>query len=134
MRVSRRTVEGVTDEIMFEDVAPVIPVRDLDAALARYQLLGFDTHAYSGPDRYGFADRGPVSLHLTESHGHDPASTGAIVYLFVSDADLVHSEWVAAGVEGRFGEPSDRPWGLREFAFVDCDGTLHRVGSRLGPG
>ena len=27
-------------------------------------------------------------------------------------------------------EPFDTEYGLREFAYVDVDGTLHRVGSR----
>ncbi len=124
----------MADEIVFQYVAPVIPVRDLDAALARYRRLGFTTHAYEGDERYGFAVRGAVSLHLSEWAGHEPASGGAVVYLYVSDADRLHAEWAAAGVEGRLGEPADRPWGLREFAFVDPDGTLHRAGHRLSPG
>ena len=37
---------------MFEAVAPIIPVRDLDAALGRYRQLGFDVRAYSGGERY----------------------------------------------------------------------------------
>ena len=53
------------------------------------------------------------------------------VYLYVADADAVHSEWERAGVDGRLTEPTDTPYGLREFAFVDTDGTLHRVGSPL---
>lgn len=56
------------------------------------------------------------------------ATTGP-PYLYVSDADAVHAEWRAAGVEGRFTEPADTPYALREFTFVDVDGTAHRVGS-----
>ena len=41
------------------------------------------------------------------------------------------TEWSESGIEGRFREPFDTDYGLREFAFVDPDGTLHRVGSRL---
>jgi catechol 2,3-dioxygenase-like lactoylglutathione lyase family enzyme len=119
-------------DVTFESVAPVIFVRDLDAALDRYRRLGFTVHAYGGPERYGFAERGSVSLHLAEWHDHAPAHRPeSEVYLYVSDADAVHAEWAAAGVDGRLGEPSDRPWGLREFGFVDTDGTLHRVGSPL---
>jgi hypothetical protein len=29
-----------------------------------------------------------------------------------------------------WGEPHDTPYSLREFAFVDSDGALHRVGHR----
>ena len=32
--------------IVFQDVAPVVPVRDLQAALERYRQLGFDVRAY----------------------------------------------------------------------------------------
>lgn len=117
--------------MQFSSVSPVIPVRDLDAALERYRRLGFDTHPYSGPDRYGYADRGGVSLHLTEEGDHDPTSEGASVYLYVDDADALRAQWADAGVEGRLTTPYDTPYRLREFAYVDPDGTVLRVGSPL---
>lgn len=116
---------------MFERVAPVIPVRDLDAALDRYRRLGFAARAYAGDARYGFVDRDSVSLHVSEWHEHDPTRTGAVVYLYVADAEVVHHEWAEAGVPGRLGEPRDTEYGLREFGYVDPDGTLHRVGSPI---
>ena len=112
-------------------IAPILPVRDLDAALDRYQRLGFAVRPYAGAERYGFADRDGVSLHLTESPSHDPLTTASMVYLYVSDADVLHSAWQQSGVEGRLTAPRDTPWGLREFAYVDPDGNLHRVGSPL---
>lgn len=121
----------MADAIEFERVSPVIPVRDLDAALDRYRRLGFAVKPYSGPDRYGFADRGGVSLHITEWAEHDPDRTGAVIYLYVFNADAVHTEWRAAAVEGRLGDPADTPYGLREFGYVDPEGTLIRVGSPL---
>jgi hypothetical protein len=116
----------------FDSVAPVLPVLDLDAAIERYRRLGFDVRAYPGPDRYGFARRGGVHLHLSEWAEHDPRRTASQVYLYVSDADAVRDEWGAAGVEGRLTSVADTAYGLREFAYVDPDGTLHRVGSPLG--
>lgn len=116
---------------MFEDAAPIIPVRDLDAALERYRRLGFEARAYTGDARYGFVERDAVSLHLSESVDHDPLRGAPMIYLDVSDADAVYREWSAAGVEGRFVEPRDMEWGMREFAYVDPDGTLHRVGTPL---
>lgn len=118
-------------EVTFTKVAPVVPVRELDAALDRYRRLGFSAHTYEGPERYGFVERGPVSLHLTQWPEHDPQRTGAVVYLYVSDADALYAQWKASGVEGHFTEPADTPYGLREFAYVDADGTAHRVGSPL---
>jgi catechol 2,3-dioxygenase-like lactoylglutathione lyase family enzyme len=116
---------------VFERAAPIVPVRDLDAALDRYRRLGFAARRYDGPQRYGFVDRGQVSLHLHEAPGHDPAATSSMVYLFVDDADAVHTEWAAAAAGGRFDAPRDTGWGMREFAYVDPDGTLHRVGSEI---
>lgn len=114
--------------MLFERIAPILPVKDLDAALDRYRRLGFTAHAYDGPQRYGFVDGGAVSLHLTEVGAGHPASA---VYLYVDDADAVHEAWSAAVPEGHFHAPEDKPWGLREFTFVDPDGTVHRVGSPL---
>lgn len=114
-------------------MAPVLPVGDLDAALDRYERMGFTVRRYDGDARYGYADRGGVSLHLSEWSDHDPMRTGSAVYLYVSDADLVYEDWSRAGLEGRFEGPFDADYGLREFAFVDADGTLHRVGSWLTP-
>ncbi len=119
-------------EISFTSVSPIVAVRNLEMALARYRRLGFDAHAYKGPDRYGYADRGSVSIHLNEWADHDPLRTAASVYLYVSDANAVYAEWEALeNLEGRLIAPHDTPYGLREFAYIDPDGTAHRVGSPL---
>jgi hypothetical protein len=118
-------------EIEFNSVSPIVPVRDLDIALDRYRKLGFDARAYQGPERYGFVDRGAVSIHLTEWAEHDPLRTASSVYLNVSDADALHAEWAALeNLDGRLTEPHKTPYGAKEFAYVDPDGTLHRIGSR----
>lgn len=107
-------------------------MRNLDLALKRYRRLGFDVRAYAGPERYGFADRDSVSLHLSEWPEHDPLRTAASVYFYVSDADALHTEWQALeDLPGRLIAPADTPYGLREFAYVDPDGTAHRIGSPL---
>src|SRR6516164_9150304 len=113
--------------IVFEDVAPVVPVRNLQAALERYRQLGFEVRAYGHGTGYGYAQRGAVSIHLSEWDEHDPKRTGAVVYLYVSDADAVRAEWASCGVEGRLGEARNTDYGMRELGFVDSDGTLHRV-------
>jgi catechol 2,3-dioxygenase-like lactoylglutathione lyase family enzyme len=119
----------MAEDIRFDSVAPVIPVRDLDAALERYRRLGFTVHAYEGAEHYGYAERGSVSLHLSETTTHEEGREGAEIYLYVSDADALHAQWKASDVEGRLTRLHDTPYGLREFAYVDPDGTAHRVGS-----
>ncbi len=121
----------MVNEVTFSNGAPVIAVRDLDRALRRYRKLGFSAHAYEGPDRYGFVERDGVELHLSESPEHDRTRDGAEICLYVSDADALFESWSSSGIKGRFIAPHDTPYGLREFAFVDRDGTAHRVGSPL---
>jgi catechol 2,3-dioxygenase-like lactoylglutathione lyase family enzyme len=121
----------MSDEVVFGTVAPVIPVLDLAEALERYRTLGFEVRAYGHGTGYGYADRGGVSMHLSEWDEHDRKRTGSVVYIYVSDADAVRAEWAACGVKGRFGEVRETEYGMREFGYVDPDGTLHRVGSRV---
>jgi len=119
-------------EIDFTSICPIVPVRNLDVALDRYRRLGFDARGYEGPERYGFVDRGSASIHLTEWAEHDPLTTASSVYIYVSDADALYAEWRALeDLGGRLIPPQHTPYGLREFAYVDPDGTLHRVGSPL---
>ncbi len=101
----------MADDVEFTSVSPVIPIRDLDAAMDCYRRLGFDTHAYPGPEPYGYADRGFGSLHFSEWAGHDPDRAAASVYIYVSDADALHAAWRAAGVDGRFVKPHNTPTG-----------------------
>jgi uncharacterized glyoxalase superfamily protein PhnB len=105
-------------------------VRDLKRALRRYRMLGFSAREYEGPADYGFVVRDGVELHLSESPEHD-RHDGAELYFYVSDADALYEACSTAGVKGRFIAPHDTPYGLRKFAFVDRDGTAHRVGSPL---
>jgi catechol 2,3-dioxygenase-like lactoylglutathione lyase family enzyme len=122
--------------VEFQRLAPVLPVRDVEAALAHYRALGFEGDAYGersqGRAIYGFLRRGPVELHLALVAELDPAANTSAVYLYVDDANALYDSWSTAGVAGRFDAPVDTPYGLRELAHVDPDGNLLRVGSELG--
>jgi hypothetical protein len=117
----------------FDHVAPVIPVSDLDAALARYQALGFTAEPYAGGERYGFVARGGIRLHLAEFEDHDAGTSDTHVYLYVSDVETLHAEWSTIEDRGTLSPLYDTPYGLREFSLIDDDGTLHRIGSPLRP-
>jgi hypothetical protein len=122
-------------EITIERVAPILPVRDVRAALAHYRQLGFEVRAYGPPGEanpeYGFVRWGEVELHLSLSADHDPKVTASCCYLYVSDADALYATWRAANVAGRLGPPGDTPYRLREFSHVDPEGNLLRIGSPL---
>ncbi|MGY1747384.1 bleomycin resistance protein [Blastococcus sp. SYSU D00695] len=106
--------------------SPVLPVRDLDAALRHYASLGFTVSAHD--DSYGFAAWRGLELHLVRSPDHDPARSVVAVFLHVPDVDAVGHAW--ASVPGT-SAPVDRPWGIREGAHVDPDGNLLRFGGPL---
>jgi len=111
----------------FERVAPVVGVRDVGAALAYYERLGFATRMYDGAD-YGFASRDGFELHLG---GVPPGRDWerSTVYLYVDDADELAEEWRAAGAEVH--GPEDTEWGQHEAALVDPDGNVLRFGSPM---
>ena len=51
-------------------------------------------------------------------------------YLFVEDADALHTEYAAQGVEFTRGL-GNMPWHCREFVVKDCDGRLLAFGANL---
>jgi hypothetical protein len=124
--------------VVFERVAPVLPVREVARALERYGALGFRTRPYveAGVSTeenpiYGYLHWGSVEIHLSAFDALDPKTTTSVCYLFVDDADAVYTAWTGAGVEGRFHAPFDTMYRKREFSYVDPDGNRLRVGSPL---
>lgn len=115
----------------FDSVAPVLPARDVPASLVRYSQLGFEVSQYDGDAVYGYARRGDVHLHLSQVEDLDPLTSLVSLYLYVADADALHTEWSGTGVPGRHHAPVDTDYGLREGAYVDPDGNLLRYGSPL---
>jgi catechol 2,3-dioxygenase-like lactoylglutathione lyase family enzyme len=101
--------------------SPVLPVSDLDRALAHYARLGFRTSRHD--DDYGFAAWAGLELHLSV----DTSAAGVEVFLHVLDADAVATAWAGDGTTAA----TDRPWHVREGSHVDPDGNLLRFGSPL---
>jgi DNA-binding MarR family transcriptional regulator len=109
--------------------SPIFPVRDLDAALGHYALLGFDTIAYEDGG-YGFANRDGLSIHLGHETGHDHQH-GASAYLYVRDADALFEEWSRPEIGGVTRAVDVRPYKMREGSHVDPDGNEIRFGSPI---
>ena len=114
---------------------PILPSRNLDRTAAFYRRLGFDRQRRY-PD-YLVALHAEFELHFAGGGGDapillDPAASTAACYLRTEDADALHRAWQPLDLP-RFSIIQDRPWGLREFHFIDPDGTLVRVGHVLQP-
>jgi hypothetical protein len=117
-----------------ERVAPILPSRDLRATSAFYERLGYAVQGL-WPDEYLIVRRGEIGLHFFHCPEVDPGTSIAGCYLYVEDADALHAEYAALGLPGdgipSLNGPHEADYGLREFALVDEDGNLLRIGSPL---
>ena len=107
---------------------PVIPVRNMTAALAFYQdKLGF-TRVFDdapGPDAeisYAGVRRGGVCLHLqTMAPDEDP--TMPLIRIDVQNIDQLFEEYTGKGVISPDGKLEAKPWGSRDFGVYDVNGA-----------
>ncbi len=111
---------------MLRAVHPVLPCRDVKAAVAFYvEKLGF-TLAFQDAEepRYAAVSRDRVVLHL---QWHDPKEWERVerpmLRFVVEDPDALYEALLPAGVYHSRTAVRDTPWGTREFAFYDPDGN-----------
>jgi catechol 2,3-dioxygenase-like lactoylglutathione lyase family enzyme len=121
---------------MTDYAVPILPARDLDATLAFYERLGFESIG-AMPEEWGYLiiRRGGIQLHFYRDPDVDPLTTDHSCYVYTDDADSLHREWNTVGVPrdpatgSRLQPPVETDYGMREFALVDPNGNLVRVGS-----
>ncbi len=81
---------------------------------------------------YAIVTRRNLEIHFFLHATLVPADSWAGCYVRVADVDALNTSFLAAGlpVRGipRMDTPENKPWGMREFAIVDEDGNLLRVG------
>src|SRR3954469_15030905 len=76
---------------------PVFAVRDLAAAMAFYERLGFAVRRYDAG--YGYAERDGLRLHLRASPElGEPFASHAEVWVETYDVDQLHAEWAGLGL------------------------------------
>ena len=115
---------------------PVLPSRSLDATVTFYARLGFSGGVHAADAGYAILTRGSVELHFFAHPALRPAESHAGCYVRVADVDALYRACAAASlpVAGipRLDAVANKPWGMREFAVVDPDGNLLRIGQPLG--
>ncbi len=115
---------------------PILPSRSIAATVAFYRPLGFEGGAHAFDSSYAILRRGTIEIHFFTHTALVPAESSAGCYLRVQDVESIYRACAAAQLPQR-GIPrmdalEDKPWGLREFAVVDPDGNLVRIGQLLG--
>ena len=116
-----------------DDLAiPILPSRSIEATVAFYRRLGFEGGPHEFDSAYAILERGTIELHFFSHEELVPAESAAGCYLRVLDVDAMFRAFSASQLP-RDGIPrmepvADKPWGLREFAVIDPDGNLLRIG------
>ena len=111
---------------------PTLPCRSVSATVAFYRRLGFEGGAHQSNNEYAILRRGAVELHFFTHKELLPAESSAGCYIRVLDVESIYRSFSSSQLP-RTGIPrmetlEDKPWGLREFAVVDPDGNLLRIG------
>lgn len=114
---------------------PILPSRSISATVDFYKALGFQGGAHEADSAYAILRRGAIEIHFFSHADLVPADSWAGCYLRVQDVDSIYLAFASAALP-RLGIPrmdrlENKPWGLREFAVVDPDGNLLRIGQLL---
>ena len=115
---------------------PTLPSRSIDATVAFYKRLGFEGGAHEFNSSYAIMRRDSVEIHFFTHAELVPERSSFGCYIRVQDVASIYTAFGAsrlprAGIP-RMDSLQDKPWGLREFAIVDPDGSLVRIGEVLG--
>ena len=117
-------------------MAPILPARDFEQTARFYEALGFSVAAqYHPPDAYLIMRRGDVDLHFFPHAELDPATSICGCYIRTDQVDCVYEAFARAALPAmgipRLTPFAARPWGMREFALIDPNGSLLRIGTPM---
>ncbi len=115
---------------------PVLPSADLNDTVEFYTSLGFEIgYDDREGDGYVIMSMDGAAIHFFYHDALDATGSDAGCYLHVDDAAALHGRWAALGLGPedlpRLTTIEDQAWGKREFAVVDPDGNLIRVGQDI---
>lgn len=112
-------------------MAPILPARNFDETVGFYAAFGFD--AIRREDAYLILRRDNIELHFFAWRELDASKSYAGCYIRVADVDAYARSFDLTSLP-REGIPrliplETKPWGMREFALIDPNGSLIRIGS-----
>jgi predicted enzyme related to lactoylglutathione lyase len=114
------------------NIAPYFVVDDVVATANYYRdELGFDYHRFWGcPSSFCMVIRSGVVIMLSQlgkpgvmrpNHKADPEGEAWDAYIWIEDADTLHSEFKSKGIKIT-RDICDQPYGCRDFDVEDCNG------------
>jgi catechol 2,3-dioxygenase-like lactoylglutathione lyase family enzyme len=122
---------------MVRQIVPLFFTIDIPATLAYYQeKLGFEClGTWQDPPVYAILARDHQAIHfrcaVPPIANPDKYRDELLdAYVFVEDADGLHAEYAAKGVEITRGL-GNTPWHTREFVIKDGDGRLLAFGANV---
>ncbi len=120
-----------------DQAIPILPSRSIAGTVAFYRQLGFEGDAHAYDSGYAILCRGAIELHFFAHPALNPAENDAGCYLRVQDVQAIYRAFAAADLPAagvpRMDALEAKPWGMKEFAVIDLDGNLIRVGQEMAP-
>ena len=119
---------------MNQRLTAILPCNDLDAAQRFFERLGFKVEG--GPEYYRMMSDGrggDIHLQAAVDGWLVPGRNPFGLYLYREDVDQLAKAFAGEMIEPE--GPTDKPWGMYEFALNGPDETLVRIGwpTRLRP-
>ena len=117
---------------MLETTAPILPSRDFDETVAFYTQIGFQETGRWEDMEYLIMVMDKVELHFFGHRALDPKTNVCAAYIRSSNVDALNDTLTGLDLPQtgipRLHPVEDKPWGMRELALVDLNGTLLRIG------
>lgn len=118
-----------------DQAVPILPSRSVAATVAFYRAIGFAGGPHEDNPTYAILRRGSIELHFFTHQELEPDKSFAGCYIRVAQVAPLYDAVVQVGLPTQ-GIPrlvalEDKPWGMREFAIIDPDGNLLRVGQPI---
>jgi predicted enzyme related to lactoylglutathione lyase len=134
------TVEGRPPPARWS-IAPYFFVNDVVAAANYYRdKFGFSySRFWNEPPSFCMVSRSGVVIMLAQNNQPgairpnrkvDPEGEAWDAYVWIDDADQLHTEFVSKGVKITRA-PCDQPYGCRDFDVEDCNGYRLCFGQNL---
>ena len=114
---------------MLQSTIPVLPTLDLDETINFYAKLGFSVWSRMDGD-YAIIASDSRELHFFLMGTLKPKESFFGCYWRVDDAVGLHAEYARAGIPD-LHPVEEKPWGMKEFAFIDPHGNLIRIGQEI---